>query len=685
MSEQGCGRLIHAKVERAKRPVLRAHNLRFAARFLLAGWLGSASSHSFAQSAPRGGLPVPGKSHAIRVFEVTDESSVHIPTARAEEAITVAADTDAVGLLDQPAFDSIRWIEPHPGGFGPCVLPTVIHCQPMVTIAVPTDLHWDPSSPGDIGYLKRNEAWQCARVRAVALRKVSGTGAGQIFLARVVRLQARFDSLTAGAYDVHYLTGSDSSLGFEDGVEMVEDYPLPATADRRILVELSFVALVPTPMTHGDKERLRHQNHRQKHVDPRDAVETFANQSPAIHSTWRQDKPVPMPELVLANSSQDSSKENSRPLSTLVARHEDRGWELLAKQSLYAALREFQLAVHLAGDEFADARGTHDHAASTRCLTAGCTWQEVLDGSESVIESLRRRSIDHGRLARELADYLHGRADAAEMVLGLARTFEAISREDRPLIFGAEQMAVVGYLTACKLDARFLEPFNDLGVLYHQLGCRKEAESLLRRVGERPIDPAFAYNLGCVLWDKGATEEAASRWKAALELDPMYVPALVALTRAQLQSDSVALYPEECRNLAERLGRITCAEPTGTRLHVEASRLLARFEVIGRELAWNEGGFHQATILPVTAKDWIPVSEPAGRVHAGPGAGANPGTVRSSPTWDDSFGVGGLMDTDGEPGDPSEQPMPESLSSSDEPRLDGGDSLPLFMHPDDEE
>lgn len=97
---------------------------------------------------------------------------------------------------------------------------------------------------------------------------------------------------------------------------------------------------------------------------------------------------------------------------------------------------------------------------------------------------------------------------------------------------GLVEEAQATYREAIRQDSGFAWPFNNLAVIEIEGGRYAEAEPLLREAVARDAEnPVFKTNLGAVLERLGRLDEARGAYRAAIESDPTYEKAIVALER----------------------------------------------------------------------------------------------------------------------------------------------------------
>lgn len=97
---------------------------------------------------------------------------------------------------------------------------------------------------------------------------------------------------------------------------------------------------------------------------------------------------------------------------------------------------------------------------------------------------------------------------------------------------GRTEEAISECKIAIRLDPDFGNPYNDIGVNLISMGRPQEAIPWLEKAiqSKRYCCYQFPhYNLGRVLLTQGKVEEARRSFERALEHDPQYLPALMAL------------------------------------------------------------------------------------------------------------------------------------------------------------
>jgi len=184
-----------------------------------------------------------------------------------------------------------------------------------------------------------------------------------------------------------------------------------------------------------------------------------------------------------------------------------------------------------------------------------------------------REAVTHYRqasaLAPEIADIWYNLANALASV-GTPAEIEACYRNairlqpgfaDALANYGRWLMAHARFAEAeiCLAEALRLTPlnagaWNNLGIVSQELG-RAEAEACYRNA--MMADPGLAdahYNLGCLLFGQGHSDDAVASHRAAIEADPAFAPARLAACMAQLP----ILYRSEAE-IAQRRRRYEAA------------------------------------------------------------------------------------------------------------------------------
>jgi len=143
-----------------------------------------------------------------------------------------------------------------------------------------------------------------------------------------------------------------------------------------------------------------------------------------------------------------------------------------------------------------------------------------------------RAAWQAGYLFHLLGDYEHAidrfRASIAAHPTAEAHTFLGWSLSH----LGKLEEAIAECQIAIGVDPDFGNPYNDIGVYLIGLGRPEEASPWLEKAiaAKRYCCYQFPhYNLGRVLLAQGRIAEAKRAFERALEHDPAYVPALMAL------------------------------------------------------------------------------------------------------------------------------------------------------------
>ncbi|MBI6545909.1 MAG: tetratricopeptide repeat protein [Cyanobacteria bacterium NC_groundwater_1444_Ag_S-0.65um_54_12] len=113
-------------------------------------------------------------------------------------------------------------------------------------------------------------------------------------------------------------------------------------------------------------------------------------------------------------------------------------------------------------------------------------------------------------------------------------------------LLGALGEAIASCQQAIALDPEYGNPYNDIGVYLIELGNYDQAVPYLQKaiVAKRYDCQHYAhYNLGRIWLVKGHLKAATYEFKKALEYEPTYILAQLALK--QLQAGILAMNPEE--------------------------------------------------------------------------------------------------------------------------------------------
>lgn len=492
--------------------------------------------------------------------------SENLPAAVVEDAIVHQVKHSATAAKSA-SLESVQptIIAPPPPPYSTVDYPTIIHTVSTVAVAVPDVTAQDGA--------KTNAAEAETRktgVRVVLRRSHfdSASGQAQFYESAVKRGRGTFHNLPDGAYDVFYVTGDPNT----SAAEVVAN----RNPDRRIIVQSPDSPLLSS--IHSSVEG--------------DAPLRLVQDVSPEHSRFEADAAVSASMSLGQAVTMDAIQDRSA-----------RGWELLSKRSLYAALEQFQSAIHEVGKRMGNSSESEKQMAAT-------DWQNLLDGKTDVATSIRTEQLDPAELAKKLTEYVGGQKGMASTFRGLGRTYDAIGQSPRPLIRDAEGLAVLAYMTAMALDPESFQAANDLGVLCHRLGWLENAKSNLTFAAERSQDAVAAYNLGRVYWDAGQPMEAEKWWRTAIDRDDRLAPAHLEFVRCVLRSGGLALYPQDCQSFAQSLNRIVELRPKGAPESVWASSVLQRLQLVGRELELNDDGLvhrqwlgrYSASVIDVAAR-----------------------------------------------------------------------------------
>lgn len=431
----------------------------------------------------------------------------------------------------QKTTPDVLEVIPHPPApFAVVDYPALIYRYPCVAIAVP-----DKEAASGVG--------------AVVLRKVNGTP-DDCYVATVKRSRATFLNLSDGAYDVFYLANPPKNPSEELAHRQ---------ADRRVLIEYQTASDLQNLVSSID--------------EPMDELESEPGFVP--FEKWMQESAI-------------SPKDQRTTLGTSVMvdavdEQTEHAWQLFRKRSHYAALRYFHTAVHDVGKRLGALRPGDERLTSSE-------WQAMFDGQSQTPRLIHEGEQDPAEWADRLAAYVGNQRQMAWTLYGMAKTYDAISQSERPLISHPEGLAVICYMAAIALDPTDPHPVNDMGVLCYRLGWMQQARSALHYAAVQTENPTAAYNLGRVLWEIGSREEAERWWQQAIEWDPSYRAAYIELARCALRFDGVALYPDRCRQLASNLNKILELYDRQSPEWTWAASVLDRLQIVGRELRLNDPG-----------------------------------------------------------------------------------------------
>ena len=168
------------------------------------------------------------------------------------------------------------------------------------------------------------------------------------------------------------------------------------------------------------------------------------------------------------------------------------------------------------------------------CLLAAACASGLAQDSATELAPERRARLqwEAGYVLHQLGEYERAieayRASIADHPTAEAHTFLGWSLSH----LGRVDEAIAQCKIAIKLDPDFGNPYNDIGVYLLNTGKVEEAIPWFEQAiaARRYCCYQFPhYNLGRVLLAQGKLEEARRSFERAVEIDPGYVPALVAL------------------------------------------------------------------------------------------------------------------------------------------------------------
>lgn len=419
--------------------------------------------------------------------------------------------------------------------------PTVVHVGGTLTIAAPCTLESEVIE-GQLRWLR--PCRPISDFKSVALRKVAGKGQGAVYWEPVIYGRASFAKLRSGAYDVCYLRIPVTNPDRGPPQDLI------ATPTRRIILEAKkFPMSVAALPWEASESQLTSVVQRTSWTPPQESAD-----------------------------SQDSKVVDA--LATVEERIR-RGWELLDKQSLFAARKKFAQAYGLIRD--GQIGGATSQSATNVDPAA------VVVAAPEAVAALRQQVLKHAELADELAKVVGRQKRFGTLFYGLAKTYEAIWQESEAAVDGAEHLAEVCYLTALRLDVGDWRFANDLAVLLCRRGEFDRAYECLVRASEGKPEPRMAYNLGCILLKLDRIDEARQCWSWAFGQRPQFTPALHAWLGTTFDRQANALYSEDCQALVAALNQLCIAQRDNTAAAKQVQGLLKQLEVVGREMELNGG------------------------------------------------------------------------------------------------
>jgi tetratricopeptide (TPR) repeat protein len=137
-----------------------------------------------------------------------------------------------------------------------------------------------------------------------------------------------------------------------------------------------------------------------------------------------------------------------------------------------------------------------------------------------------------------------------DKAVGVFRKGLALDRNNPTLHFnfgvtlearGLLKEAVEEYQASIRSKPGWLDPMNNLGIVFFKLGQHSKAMTVFNRIlAADPLNAEARNNIGVVLADQGRTKEAILSYRQAIAADPGYVKAAVNLERALENSGDLA-------------------------------------------------------------------------------------------------------------------------------------------------
>ncbi|MDR2095250.1 MAG: tetratricopeptide repeat protein [Treponema sp.] len=148
--------------------------------------------------------------------------------------------------------------------------------------------------------------------------------------------------------------------------------------------------------------------------------------------------------------------------------------------------------------------------------------------------------------------------------------------------------AIREYQAALRSKPGWLEPLNNLGIVYFKQGHHNKAISTFTRIlGSDPCNAEAHNNMGVVLADQGRTKEAVQNYRQALEADPKYTKAVINLERVLEDSGDFADAVVELEKLVKLTPNSAEVRTRLAQLYMKMERYPEAIEEAESALEWE--------------------------------------------------------------------------------------------------
>lgn len=240
---------------------------------------------------------------------------------------------------------------------------------------------------------------------------------------------------------------------------------------------------------------------------------------------------------------------------------------------------------------------------------------DLFGGTGGLAAEIASERVQARPMARRIARELGYLSELAPAFYGLARAYEVIESEPRPLVSQASILAEVSLLVAHELDPALIGPMRDLAIRKIDQKKFDDALDCLHRALALAPDAEAHFLMGQWLSREGNDRQAADAYRQSIRFDPYFLPASFELARLEVDSRAGALYGDEVRDLAIRLREFVDCELLSPTDRAWAKDQLGRIAWLAREADLNQSSYTARRWIPRHVR-WIPSQGPRGKAIA---------------------------------------------------------------------
>lgn len=497
---------------------------------------------------------------------------------------TVTGDPASVPMAPPPAMAPMGTVSAEPTSFGRVAsgermdemlvlspmlaeaqlltFPTVVHATHSLAVAAPGRLRRSES-----GYFERvlpTHSW------ANSILLVPNDKNAEVRWEPVTNGWATFDEIQPGKFNVYYLKESVPE-GDPNRLPIPESVLSGKRVPHRQLVVVNDTSASPLATPVAATKTSGHEFYRQGKAASSANKKNFANELAAA----RKAKEKPIPETI-------------RGLLDESQLHTDKGWVALEKGNSALALKEFREAITVVA---AGIPSTGWKLPETRPVSSKVTWKDLVDGTEVASKALANKELDSATAASILNSTVGNLPQMGRAFYGLAKAYDAMAENPLRTVPNADQFALALCHSSFLLDETQMRVANDLGVMCFNQGRSADAIEYLSYASTYSDDSRIAFNLGRAMWDSRDFSKAREQWQSGMNTRLAEKYALLSMIQVQLAGEGEPINAQECRQLAEDLGKIIRSYNTQSPEATWAQAVLLRLELLAYEIRLNEPSF----------------------------------------------------------------------------------------------